>query len=160
MIKFNNELYELDMRYSRRLLHEAIDEAFNELDEPTEEMEDELQEAHELISAQDEDGLDGFLIGYDIYLEKVQETARLEEALKEAGYQVESSNISRSLYVTNDEGEEVRISGHTRPSVATIGGNYINHEYENELIVEENKVTAGELRQIGIELGEGEYYLG
>ncbi|WP_277631538.1 hypothetical protein, partial [Atopococcus tabaci] len=142
MIKFNNELYELDMRQTRRLLHEAIDEAFNELDEPTEEMEDELQEAHELISAQDEDGLDGFMVGYDIYLEKVQETARLEEALKEAGYQVESSNISRSLYVTNDEGEEVRIADHTRPSVATIGGNYVNHEYENELIVKENKVTA------------------
>jgi len=160
MIKFNNELYELDIRQIRRLLHEALDEAVYESDEVTEEMEEELQEAHGMISNEDEEGLDGFMIGYDIYLEKVEETAQLEEALKEAGYEVQSSNVSRSLYVINDEDEEVRIADHKRPAAPTVGGNYVEHEYENEIFVEDNKITAQELSCYGIELEEGEYYLG
>lgn len=160
MIKLNNELYDLTMRQTRALLHQELDRLVYESEDVTEEMEEELAEAHELISAQDEKALDDFMIGYDIYLETVSENTQLEEALKEIGYKVQSSNVSRSLYVINDEGEEVRIADHKRPSAPTVGGNYVEHQYDNELIVEDNKVNSEELSRFSIELEEGEYYLG
>lgn len=167
MIKLNNELYDLSIAGLRKALHEEIDNLFwnQEGEYITEEMEEELQEAHDMISAQDEDGLDGFIIdGVDmdgnIHFEKVSEDAYLEEALKEAGYEVQASNVSRSLYVMNDNGEEVRIADHKRPAAPTVGGNYVDHQYDNELIVEDNKVTAEELSRYSIELKEGEYILG
>ena len=167
MIKLNNELYDLSIAGLRKALHEEINTLFwdQEGEYITEEMEEELREAHDMISAQDEDGLDGFIIdGVDmdgnIHFEKVSEDAYLEEALKEAGYGVEKSNVSRSLYVINDEGEEVRIADHKRPSAPTVGGNYVEHQYDNELIVENNQVTAEELSRYSIELEKGEYILG
>lgn len=160
MIKLNNELYDLSMRQTRALLHQELDRLVYELEDVTEEMEEELAEAHELISAKDETALDSFMIGYDIYLETVSGNVQLEEALKDAGYEVQSSNVSRSLYVANDEEEEVRIADHKRPAVQTVGRNYVDHEYENELFVEDNKVSADELKRFGIYLEEGEYYLG
>lgn len=160
MIKLNNELYDLTMRQTRALLHQKLDRLVYDSEDITEEMEEELAEAHELISAQDEKALDNFMIGYDIYLESAPENTQLEEALKEAGYKVQGSNVSRSLYVINDEGEEVRIADHKRPSAPTVGGNDVEHQYENELIVEDNKVNSEELSKFSIELEEGEYILG
>lgn len=160
MIKLNNELYDLTMRQTRDLLHQELDRLVYDSEDITEEMEEELAEAHELISAQDEKSLDNFMIGYDIYLESASENTQLEEALKESGYEVQASNVSRSLYVINDEGEEVRIADHKRPSAPTVGGNYVEHQYDNELIVEENKVSSEQLNRFSINLEEGEYYLG
>ena len=80
MIKLNNELYDLSIAGLRKALHEEIDTLFwnQEGEYITEEMEEELQEAHDMISTQDEDGLDGFIIdGVDmdgsIHFEKVSE---------------------------------------------------------------------------------------
>ena len=166
MIKVNNELYDLSIAGLRKMLHEEIDTLFwnQEGEYITEEMEEELQEAHDMISAQDEDGLDGFIIdGADmdgsIYFEKVSEDTYLEEALTGAGYKVEKSNASRSLYVINDEGNEVRIADHKRPAYE-VNGLYTDHEYASELIVEGNAVTASELSRYDIHLEEGEYILG
>ena len=64
MIKLNNELYDLSIAGLRKALHEEINTLFwdQEGEYITEEMEEELREAHDMISAQDEDGLDGFII--------------------------------------------------------------------------------------------------
>lgn len=160
MIKLNNELYDLSTSRVRRLLHEDLDSLVWDSEEVTEEMEEELAEAHKLISAENEDDLDGFMIGYDIHLEKVVEKVDLKTALIKAGYTVDLSNISRSIYVKNDEGQEARIADHSRPAYEDASGIYHDHEYDNELIVKDNKVTAAELSSYGIELEEGEYYLG
>lgn len=160
MIKLNNEVYDLTMRQTRRLLHEELDSLVYDSEDVTEEMEDELKTAHELVSNENEKELDEFMIGYDIYLEAVSENAQLEEALKEAGYTVDKSNVSRSLYVTNDNDEEVRIADHKRPAAATVGGNYVEHEYENEVIAVNNVVASQQLKSVGIQLEEGEYLLG
>lgn len=164
MIEFQNEVYDLKMAGLRKMLHTELDEAFGiafdgvEIDEDAEE---ELQEAHDLISDQNEDGLDGFIVGLtDIQFEKIAENKMLEEALKEAGYQVESSNVSRSLYVINDENQEVRIADHKRPAFETIGGNYEDHQYENEMTVENNAVISDQLENFEIYVEKGSYYLG
>lgn len=164
MIKFKNEVYDLERNFERKLLHEALDESVIEYYdglEMDEEAEREVEEAHEAISDRNEKALDGIIIGMsDVSFEEVSQNVLLEEALKEAGYIVESSNVSRSLYVINDKNQEVRIADHKRPAAPTIGGNYVDHEYDNELIIKDNKVTSSELSRYGIKLEEGDYYLG
>lgn len=163
MIEFNNEVYDLEMSFSRKCLHEDLDNAFYDLYEPTEEMEAELQQAHDLISAQDAKGLDSITIGMsDIRLNLVKQENMIVEVLKEANYQVEESNVSRSIYAINDNGEEVRISDHKRPAYQVEGAvGYTDHQYDNELIVDDNKVTKAQLIAAGFSrLGSEEYFLG
>ena len=162
MIEFNGNVYVLENSFERKMLHEDLENAFAELYDPTEEAYEELQEAHDLISAQDVKGLDGLVIGTtDLVFQEVSQNVLLSEALKEAGYNVEESGGSLSHYVINDNGQEVRISDHKRPAFQTEGSvGYVDHEYENELIVDGNKVTATQLKDFGIELPEGSYYLG
>lgn len=164
MIELKNEVYDLKMSFERKLLHEALDEAVNEYYEGLEMdeiIESECQEAHEMISAKDESGLDGFLIGMsNLYFSKVHANELLKEALELAGYKVEKSNVSRSHYIINDEGKEVRVSDHKRPAVADASGIYHNHEYDLEMIIDNNTITSFQLKKYGIELKEGKYYLG
>lgn len=159
MIKFNNEVYDLSMRQVRGLLHSDLDTAFWNLEDITEEMEEELEQAHQLISDQDEDALANFMIGFELSFEKVSENVLLAEALKIAGYKVEKSKASRSLYVTNDKGLEVRIADHKRPAVVE-GHVGTEWEYENEIIVENNTISKQALESANIKLSEKEYILG
>ncbi|SFH68482.1 hypothetical protein [Pisciglobus halotolerans] len=163
MIEFKNNIYDLSIAGLRRMLHEALDEEFyNVFEDPQEDEQEELQKAHELISAQDATKLAEHMIGYDISFMLVKEKDMIEEVLKESGYEVEKSNVSRSLYAINDSGEEVRISDHKRPAYQVKGAvGYVEHEYEKELIVEENKVTKAQLINVGFSrLGQEEYFLG
>lgn len=164
MIEFKNEVYDLEMSFERKMLHEALDEAVIEYYdglEMDEDAEAEQADAHELISAQDEDGLNNFMIGFsDVIFTKVTDSDMLEGALKEAGYKVEKSHMSRSHYVINNEGKEVRISDHKRPAVADASGIYHEHAYELELIIDEKTITSAQLSAYGIDLSEGVYYIG
>ncbi|WP_277630355.1 hypothetical protein [Atopococcus tabaci] len=160
MIEFNNEIYELEYSGMRKALHQAVEEAFNELYEPTDEDYEALEEAHRLISAQDVQGLINHDIATEIFFYQAKETDYLAEALIEAGYKVEKSNASRSLYVMNDNGQEVRIADHRRPAAPTVGGNYQDWEYEKEVIVSDNKIEKWQLEQVGIQLPNEEYFLG
>lgn len=164
MIEFKNEVYDLELSFSRKCLHEDLDQAVNEyydgleMDEDTEE---EYQQAHDMISSKNESGLDRLIIGMsDIHFSKVSQNELLKEALESAGYSVEKSHMSSSHYIINDGGKEVRVSDHKRPSVADASGIYHDHEYELELMVDHNSVTAAELSKYGIKLEEGTYYLG
>ena len=164
MIGLKNQVYDLEMRFERKLLHEALDEAVNEYYDGIEmddDSEEEYQSAHDMISAKDESGLDGFFIGMsDISFSKVTKNNLLKKALESAGYKVEKSNVSSSHYIINDEGKEVRVSDHKRPAVADASGIYHDHEYDLEMIIDNTTITSSQLKKYGIELKEGEYYLG
>lgn len=61
-IRFENEVYNLELSGHRRLLHEAIEDYVDEL-EMTDEVLEELELAHRLISNKDVKGLiDGFFV--------------------------------------------------------------------------------------------------
>lgn len=163
MIEFNGNIYDLENSAERKFLHEDLDTEFQTVyEEPTEEAEEELQEAHSLISAKDAKGLSDMLVGFDISFSLIKPENMIAEALNSAGYHVEESNVSRSIYAINDNGEEVRISDHKRPAYQADGAvGYIDHEYNNELIVSDNKVTKSQLIQAGFgRLGTEEFYLG
>jgi hypothetical protein len=164
MIEFKNEVYDLEMSFERKLLHESLDEAVNEYYDGIEmddDAEEEYQAAHDMISAKDESGLDGFLIGMsDISFSKLAKNELLKEALELAGYKVEKSHMSSSHYIINNEGKEVRVSDHKRPAVADASGIYHDHEYELEFIIDGTTVASSQLKEYGIELKEGKYYLG
>jgi maltoporin len=163
MIKFNGKLYDLEQSFERKMLHEDLDQEFYETyEEPTEEAEEDLQEAHQLISAQDLNSLDKKFVGFDIQFELIEDKNMIVEALKAANYHVEESNVSRSIYAINDDGNEVRVSDHKRPSFQANGAvGYIDHQYDNELIVSDNKVTKSDLIKFGFSrLGLEEFYLG
>lgn len=159
-IKFENEVYDLESRHERYLLHQATYEYTEEL-EWTDELEEELEEINKLISNQDYANLiNRYFFESDIIFLEIEEDGLLEEALVSAGYKVESSNVSRSLYVINDDGEEVRISDHKRPAVEQ-NGIYTEHEYDKELIVKDNIVFGRQLRRNGFsKLDKDEYLLG
>lgn len=159
-IRFENEVYNLELNGHRRLLHEAIEEYVNGL-EITDEILEELELAHELISNKDVKGLiDGFFVYSELVFLEVEENELLEEALKEAGYEVQTSRVSRSIYAINDEGIEVRISDHKRPAVEQ-NGIYMDHEYEKEIIVNNNIVYLNQLKANGFsKLDKVEYLLG
>lgn len=161
MIEFQNEVYDLSISGIRRLLHQEIEEAFAELYEPDEEAYEELEKAHELISAQDAKGLAAHDIAFEIFFYEIAENDLLAEALEAAGYKVDQSNISKSLYVLNDHGEEVRIADHKRPAYQVSGQvGYTDHEYSNQLIAEDNKITKQQLEHFNINLSKEEYFLG
>ena len=161
MIEFNGNIYILDNSFERKMLHQDLESAFAELYEPSEEAYEELQKAHDLISAQDVEGLVSHDIDLELFFNEAKQNDLLAEALKEAGYKVEQSGGSLSHYVINDNSQEVRISDHKRPAFQTQGAvDCTEHVYENELIVDGNTVTATQLSDFGIELEEGRYFLG
>lgn len=159
-IRFENEVYNLELAGHRRLLHQAIDE-YVEDTEWTEELLAEMDTIHQLISNKDYEGLiDGYFEYTDCHFMAVEENELLEDALQSAGYKVESSNVSRSLYAVNDDGVEVRISNHKRPAVEQ-NGIWMEHEYEKEIIVENNIVSLNTLKNNGFsKMDKTEYILG
>lgn len=153
-------VFDLNSRVDRRLLHEMIDEYADELIDGDydriDDIEEEKERVHELIRSQDAKAL------YDELLEffgfnLIENT--LQEALINAGYIVEKSKASASLYVKVD-GKEIRISDHKRPAYDSGGGIYEEHDYAGEIITEDNRVTKRQLEEVGINLDEEVYYLG
>lgn len=168
MIKFKNEAYDLESSHERYLLHsdlnEEFEKEFNWMDyeeEDEKELEQELAKAHDLISNRDESTLNTHSIGFgcELSFDYVSENNLLINALRKNNYRLEESNASRSLYVINDKGEEVRIADHKRPGYE-FGGGFYEHEYENEIIVKNNTVYKKELEKSGITLPEDKYLLG
>jgi thermostable 8-oxoguanine DNA glycosylase len=169
VIEFKNEIYDLKSSADRYLLHQELDKAWETefsplwdyVEEDQETLEEELQKAHILISAQDEKGLEEHSIGfsYELGFGVVQNDEMLVEALKETGYKFEKSAASRSVYVTNKNGKEVRIADHKRPAYE-VGGVFYDHEYDYEIITENNIVSKKQLEQVGIVLTGEKYYLG
>ena len=159
-IRFENEVYDLELAGHRKHLHQAVEE-FVEDTEWTEELLEEMDTIHELISSKDHEGLiDGYFEYSDIVFLEVEENEMLKDALESAGYQVNSSNISRSLYALNDDGVEVRISDHKRPAIEQ-NGIWSEVEYEKEIIVEDNIVKLNVLKRNGFsKLEKTEYILG
>ena len=159
-IRFENEVYNLELSGHRRLLHEAIEDYVDEL-EMTDEVLEELELAHRLISNKDVKGLiDGFFVESELVFLEVKENELLEEALRAAGYEVQTSRVSRSIYAINDEGIEVRISDHKRPAVEQ-NGIWMDHECEKEIIVNNNIVYLKQLKENGFsKLDKVEYLLG
>ncbi|MCD2208552.1 hypothetical protein [Listeria booriae] len=143
------------------MLHDEVNEAFNALDgEVYDRHEDELDTIQTLISNQAAIALeDGLWANGELTFTRVKENEMLVVALCEAGYKVEESNASRSIYVINDNGQEIRISDHKRPAFQTIGGSYSDHDY-TEVIVEDNTISNNLLRSNGIiRLEQESYYL-
>ena len=159
-IRFENEVYDLELAGHRKHLHQAVEE-FVEDEDWTDELMEELDEIHELISNQDLHGLvNGYFKYSDIIFMAVEENEMLKDALESAGYKVESSRVSRSLYAINDNGEEVRISNHKRPAVEQ-NGIWSEVKYEKEIIVEDNIVSLNALKENGFsKMDKTEYILG
>lgn len=149
-IRLENEVYDLEIPYLRKLLHEHVENVFDKVVfEPEDEDYNDLEKIHELISAQDVNGLlKGFFCNGNIHFTTVREDEMLLNALKEAGYQVEKSNISRSLYAINDDGIEVRIADHKRPAVEQ-NGIWQEWEYDKEIIVKNNIIYGIRLQEVG-----------
>lgn len=160
-IRFGNTAYNLDRSGFRKLLHDAVDEAAYDL-ELDDDMLEELEQVHALISSKNVDALlDGFFLNGHILFYPVEHDDFLKNALEEAGYKVTQSFASFSLYVINDDGEEVRISNHKRPAYERNDGLYDEHEYENEIIIKDNIVKIHDLKANGItKLTKDEYLLG
>lgn len=160
-IRFENEVYNLELNGHRRLLHEAIEKYISEK-EYTDELMEEMEQLHGLISSKDVNGLVGGYFEYsEISFLKVEENELLENALRSAGYEVQTSKISKSIYAVNDEGIEVRISDHERPAIVVNGAYVGEHHYEKEIIVNDNIVHLNQLKRNGFsKLNKPEYLLG
>lgn len=160
-ILFEDVVYDLESRGFRKLLHQAVEE-YVEGREFTDEMLDELELIHELISAKDYKGLiDGYFEHTGISFYKVDDNYILERALKSAGYEVQTSKVSRSIYAINDEGTEVRISDHKRPAIVVDGAYVGEHHYEKEIIVKGNTIYLRQLKAAGFsKLNRPEYIFG
>ena len=160
-VLFENEVYDLENRGLRKLLHQAVEE-YVEGREFTDEMLDELELIHELISAKDYHGLiDGYFEHTGIVFMEVDDNYILERALINAGYKVETSKVSRSIYAINDEGIEVRISDHKRPAIVINGAYVGEHHYEKEIITKDNIVYLRQLKEAGFsKLNRPEYIFG
>lgn len=160
-ILFEDVIYDLENRGFRKLLHQAIEE-YVEDREFTNEIIEELELIHELISAKDFNGLiDGYFEHTGIVFMEVDDNYILERALINAGYKVETSKVSRSIYAINDEGSEVRISDHKRPAIVNNGMYIGEHEYEKEIIVKGNTIYLRQLKAAGFsKLNRPEYIFG
>lgn len=160
-ILFEDVVYDLENRGLRKLLHQAVEEHV-EGREFTDEMLDELELIHELISAKDYNGLiDGYFEHTGIIFLEVDDNDILERALLNAGYEVQTSRVSRSIYAINDEGIEVRISDHKRPAIVANGAYVGEHHYEKEIIVNDNIVYLKPLKEAGFsKLDRPEYIFG
>lgn len=145
MIRINNLILDLNISGHRKLLHEAVEEHANL---EREDAFDILDEIHEAISNQDEEKvMDTEYYELDLDMDVVEEDDILEQALKNAGYKVEKSNISSSIYAINDEGKEVRISDHERPAI--VQGNVAVYEHEKGFIVKGIEVSSNALIRLG-----------
>ena len=160
-ILFENVIYDLENNGFRKLLHQAIEE-YVEGREFTDEMLDELELIHELISAKDYSGLiDGYFEHTGISFYEVDDNYILERALKNAGYEVQTSRVSRSIYAINDEGIEVRISDHKRPAIVVNGAYVGEHHHEKEIIVKGDTIYLRQLKEAGFsKLNRNEYIFG
>lgn len=152
MIKFKNEGYDLNCNVSRRFLHEAIDQESMEIDlemVDEDELYEWVEQAHALVSAQDEKGLDRLIDPTDegnyFILIKAQ---NLMDALDESGYDYNVSASTKSMYITNDDDDEVRISDHKKDLFNTVG-----------IVTENGEITSAKLAEHGILLDEGVYVL-
>lgn len=158
--KSTYHVYNLMCRVDRRFLHQMIDDyAYDELAtddfETEEQIEEERQRVHELITNQDGKSLENGLFEF-FNFEVIKHT--LQEALEEAGYEVAKSNASSSLYVKLN-GKEIRISDHKRPAYDSGDGIYEEHVYDAEILTDDNRVTKKQLEEVGIKLDEEVYYL-
>lgn len=152
MIKFKNEGYDLNCNVSRKFLHEAIDEMAMEIDFEMVDMDefyDWVEQAHDLVSTQDEKGLDRLIDptdegNYFILIE----AQNLMDALDNIGYDYNVSTSTKSMYIINDDEDEVRISDHKKDLFNTVG-----------VVTKNGEVTSKELSEHGIELPEGVYIL-
>lgn len=161
-IRFENEVYDLTLKGHRKLLHKAVEEYFYSLDIDYIDYMDDLDEVQSLISSQDVNGLvDGFFVDGELNFFEVEQDELLADALEQAGYSFEKSNISRSIYAINDNGQEVRISDHKRPAIVQNGAYVGDHHYELEIIIKDNIVNGHQLRMNGFsKLTKNEYLLG
>lgn len=168
MIEFKNKVYDLESSVDRYWLHTELNEAYDKefytpdyTGEDLQAMDEELETAHDLISAKDEKSLESHTIGFNFEIEfsVVEKNSLLIEALKEAGYEFKNSAASLSVYAMNKSGEEVRIADHRRPSYE-VGGVFYDHEYDHEIIIKDNTVYRKQLEKAGIFLSKEKYYLG
>ena len=160
-ILFEDVVYDLEGRGFRKLLHQAVEE-YVEGKEFTDEMLEELELIHDLISSKDFNGLiDGYFEHTGIAFLEVDDNYILERALKNVGYKVETSKVSRSIYAINDDGIEVRISDHKRPAIVVNGAYVGEHHHEKEIIVKGDTIYLRQLKEAGFsKLNRSEYIFG
>lgn len=166
-VRFNKLLYDLEYSCERYHLHDAVNDVFIdvsseiEFEDEIQELEVEVEAIHKSISNQDFKDLDtriidGLVDSYSFEIVKKD----LKELLLSNGYEVNTSNVSLSLYVTNDNNEQVRIADHKRPAFTTNGLDYQDHEYKYQLINKEGAFTKKDLENVGIKIKEdGMFYL-
>lgn len=158
-IRFENEMYDLSLNGHRKILHNVVEDAFSNLCDVEY---DDLDMIHSLISSQDVQGLvNGFFCNGDLTFMQADYSDYLVDALTNSGYSFEKSNVSRSLYATNDNGKEVRISDHVRPAIVQNGVYVGEHDYSYQIIVKDNIVSINKLKENGFsKLNKSEYILG
>lgn len=156
MILFQNELYDLTLRGHRKSLYEELEDyLYNETDEfnffdeeEEEQFHNEYEELKQLIHDQNEKELSNtLLLSEYVNFIYVTEEITLENTLTTTGYEVVKSNVSRSLYAINDNGEEIRISDHIRPAI--VEGNVAIQEHEEGIIVTDNSINSNVLISAG-----------
>ena len=167
-VRFNNELYDLEYKTDRYHLHDEVNDIYFEVsgeiefEDELEELEQEVEKIHESISEKDADKLEQLSIDT---LEKYYNFEIVKESLKEVlesnGYEVAESKASLSLYVINDNDEEVRIADHKRPAYTTNGLDFNDHEYDQQLINKKGEFTKNQLESVGLKVNseEGVFYL-
>ncbi|MDT0670682.1 hypothetical protein [Staphylococcus chromogenes] len=167
-VRFKDELYDLEYSSERYNLHETVNEIFYEVsgeiefEDELEELETEVDLIHKAISAKNVKALESLSIDTleEYYsFEIVRES--LKEVLESNGYEVSESKASLSLYVINDNNEEVRMADHKRPAYTTNGLDYHEHEYGQELVNKKGEFTKEELKSVGLRVDseEGVFYL-
>ncbi|MDC3412508.1 hypothetical protein [Terrihalobacillus insolitus] len=145
MIELNGRFYDISIKNIGKMLMKDIDELVHE---NVEEVDYEvLEEANEAI----EDGDEKALLNTDLWemhvnVAVIEENEIIENALVEAGYKVNRSSHGVSLYATNDQNEEVRISDHKRPPI--MEGLVPVQEHEAGFIIE-SEVNSNELITLG-----------
>lgn len=156
MILFQNEMFDLTLRGHRKSLYEVLEEhLYNETDgfvfedeEEEQDFQNEYEEFKQLIHNQNEKELANTLLLCEyVNFEYVTEEVTLENTLVNAGYKVNKSAVSRSLYATNDNGEEIRISDHVRPTI--VEGEVAIYEHEEGIIVTDNTINSNVLIKAG-----------
>lgn len=148
MIKLNNWIYDLEQVYDRKLLKGDINDLAYESEIDHEVIIEIVDVAEEAIDKQDERALlDSDLWELNITIEQIDIDELVTTALRSAGYKVEESNVSNSLYAINDNGEELRISDHERPAV--VEGNVAVGEHEQGLVFKSIEVPTNTLIRAG-----------
>lgn len=166
-IRFNQLLLDLEIPGHRHTLHSELDEVADAFSREYESMTpdfdldefwNDIQKIHDLISAKDYKALETVTFtDNNVYMEWTHTFEVVEkdlhEVLIENGYEVVKSDASSSLYVKLD-GKEIRISDHKRPGYSAEGsiGTILEHEYDAQLIKEDNEFTKTELEELGLEV--------